>query len=93
MSTFVVLDGPLDGVDRVLEVDEDFTHPFRLTALVCLRQCIRNVATLFYLTVPGGNQLFASLRRFTILGAPIKVTKKHDRSTVGEPSLGISMSL
>jgi hypothetical protein len=52
-----VLDRPLDSLNRVLDVDEDFTHPFRLTALVGLRQCIRNVATLFYLTVPGSNQL------------------------------------
>jgi hypothetical protein len=51
------LDGPLDGLDCVLQVDEDFTHPFRLSALVCLRQCIRNVATLLYLTVPTRNQL------------------------------------
>jgi hypothetical protein len=29
----LVPDGPLDGFDRVLEIDEDFTHPFRLTAL------------------------------------------------------------
>jgi hypothetical protein len=53
----LVLDGPLDGFDRVLEIDEDFTHPFRLTALVCLCQCISNVAALFYLTVPASNQL------------------------------------
>jgi hypothetical protein len=46
----LVLDRPLDSLNRVLAVDEDFTHPFRLTALVGLRQCIRNVATLFYLT-------------------------------------------
>ena len=52
-----MLDGPLHGLDRVLEVDEDFTHPFRLAALVCLRQCIRNVATLLYLTVRSRNQL------------------------------------
>ena len=30
---------------------------FHLSALVCLRQCIRNVATLLYLTVPSRNQL------------------------------------
>jgi hypothetical protein len=28
-----VLDGPLEGVDSVLEIDEGFTDPFRLTAL------------------------------------------------------------
>jgi hypothetical protein len=43
----LVLDGPLHG----------FAHPFRLSALVCLRQRIRNVATLLYLTVPSANQL------------------------------------
>ena len=52
-----VFDGSLDGLDRVLEVDKTFTHPFRLAALVCLRQYIHNVATLFYLAVSGSNQL------------------------------------
>ena len=56
-QVFFVFDCPLDGLDGVLDVDEGLTHPFRLAALVRLRQCIRNVATLFYLTVPCRNQL------------------------------------
>ena len=53
----LVFDCPLDGLDRVLEGDEDFAHPLRLAPLVCLRQYTRNVATLLYLTVSGCDQL------------------------------------
>jgi hypothetical protein len=42
----------LDGLDGALDNDGGLTHPFRLAALVWLRQCIRKVATLLYLTSP-----------------------------------------
>ena len=54
----LVLDGPLDGLDGFLDVDEGLTHPFRLATLVCLRQCIRNVATLLYPHGPGPQSAF-----------------------------------
>jgi hypothetical protein len=56
LQVFFVFDCALDGVDGVLDDDESLTHPFRLAALVWLRQCIRKIATLFYLTVPSLNQ-------------------------------------
>jgi len=50
--------GPLDGFNRVLDFDEGLTHVFRVTAIVFLRQTLRDVAAVRNLSISCCDQLF-----------------------------------
>jgi hypothetical protein len=49
--------GTLDGFNRVLNFDESLTHVFRVTAIVFLRQNLRDVAAVRNLSISRCDQL------------------------------------
>jgi hypothetical protein len=49
--------GTLDGFNRVLDFDEVLTHVFRVTAIVFLRQKLRDVAAVRNLSISCCDQL------------------------------------
>jgi hypothetical protein len=57
--------GTLDGFNHVLDFDEGLTHVFRITAIVFLRQNLRDVAAVRNRSISCCDQL---LNVFVILG-------------------------
>src|SRR5713101_7159670 len=49
--------GTLDGFNRVLDFDESLTHVFRVTAIVFLRQTLRDIAAVRNLSISCCYQL------------------------------------